>query len=235
MKLSVPAAREIVCRIGYVGELFAHIDPNAPPIVQPFTVKVFLEPVRVGAGRAERKGVGEITFGLFRPLNFPGVEVADRIDVDLTRPMRRAWDVAAGEPSSWLRAMYAEIRPEFLAFGSIEIAPKVAGRRIALAVMAEIINRHVAPGGIVLLNPYPLEFLVPGARKANSTPEERQHGVAALKRHYSRLGLRAIETEPDLMVLQRPSKPITGVRSEVRLTLAEFDSLADVASYEGLY
>ncbi|HVU34358.1 MAG TPA: hypothetical protein VHE61_13055 [Opitutaceae bacterium] len=219
--------------------MLVYVGADLAPVIQPLTVKIFLEARERNEFSAfdlpERKGVGKITFGVFRPLNFPGTPVPYHLDVDVTAPLRRVWDTAANAPVDWLRTLFPTLRPEFLVFSSVQIAPDVAGRRIALAAMVDIINRHLSPGGIVVLNPFPLEYLIRNSPRYHATPEEKQRGVAALKRHYGRIGLQTIETEPDLMVLQRPATPIQTSRPEIRLSRDRFRSMPDVYAYDGLY
>lgn len=231
---------DIACHLGYTSTFAVLVSDDPPPVVQPRTVKIFLswkEPEPLAPRElTEPKGVGVITFGVYRPLSYPGVPLPAALDPDIAAPLRRVWSITAQRPAPWLHARFPHLRPEFLVFASVEIHPDAAGQRIALAVMADLINRHLPPGGIALLNLYPLEFLLVGKAAArDATAADKQRGIAALKRHYSRLGLQTIDSEPDLMVLQRPQGPIQVRRREVRLPRQVFSTLAEVPAYEGRY
>ncbi len=233
-------ATEVVCRVGYTGSVSVYVEDEGHRVVQPRTIKIFLErkdieplaPLELTG----RKGVGKIIYGIYRPLGFPAAVVPYDLHQDIIAPLRRVWSQDAHQPADWLHERFPNLKPEFLVFGSVEIDERVSGRRIALAVMVDLINRHLPPGGIALLNPYPLEYLFIGHKAGTSaTPEEKQRGVAALKRHYSRIGLEAVESEPDLMVLRRPPTPLRAPRCDLRLPRDTFRGMPDVSTYEGLY
>lgn len=231
---------EVVCRVGYTGTTSIFVDDEAHRVVQPMTVKIFLERKDAEAlaplELTERKGVGKITYAVYRPLSFPEAVIPYDLDQDITAPLRRIWSQNARKSADWLHEQFPNLRPEFLVFASVEIDESVSGRRIALAVMVDIINRRLSPGGIAVLNPYPLEYLLVGHKTGSrATPEEKQRGIAALKRHYGRIGLEAIESEPDLMVLQRPPMPLRAPRCDLRVPRETFRTMPDVNTYEGLY
>lgn len=238
MQRTSSTGAELVCRIGYLGDFAVRI--GEPSVLLTRTVTVFLEPVapesRTSPERTERKGVGRISFGLFRPLGFPGALIPYDVPVDFTAPLRKVWDSRCHRPVAWIEQSLPRVHAEFLVFASIEIDPEVGGRRIALVVMAELINRHLSPGGVALLNPFPLKYLaVDREVRLAIPPEEKQRGIDALKRHYARLGLQSVDGEPDLMLLQRPTDPIKAPRSNVRFAREKFHALPPIADYHAMY
>ncbi|HVU33381.1 MAG TPA: hypothetical protein VHE61_08095 [Opitutaceae bacterium] len=215
---AVGRACTVICEETYRGELAA----RHGCVLQESRVTVLLAPAHPDTATPPLP-IGAVHFAVFRPRYFPGERLPADLHADIHGPITTAWDLDSDRPAGWLMERHPELRPEFLVLARIEIV--TPGRRIGLSVTADIINRHLPPGGVALVNPCPLEFVGLEFQCGRGASEaEIAAGLARLSRHYARLGFQSPD-QPGLMTLLRPWRPLVAPPVNLLFTDAELAAL----------
>lgn len=108
-----------------------------------------------------------------------------------------------------------------LILNRLELLPDFRGRNLGLMVMRRLIERFAAGAHVVAIKPFPLQF---GQSKSNEDgwesklqlsdlDKDRRHATAKLRRHYARLGFKAMKGTPFMFRLaDDPLPPLSGLQ-----------------------